>query len=119
MIEVLSLVTHGVFYLVAAFAIVVCILTANNMSSTTNPYMRNCMKLIIVGVMAQVWAIWYDLGSVWQALAGAPILAGIAGWLVFDRYHNNPELIAIADWFRFHCHLVRQWLQDKFRKVKS
>jgi hypothetical protein len=118
-LDLLNAIAHGIFYFFAVVGIGVCILTANNMTENTCVCMRGCLKLIIFGLLAQVAAVWYELHAAVQAVAATPIVIGISGWLIFDKYRAHEELDLLAFMLRMSWRHFRDRLSRIFRKLKK
>lgn len=102
------LIFNLVFYISAALLATLCIFTANNMSSGTCGRMKACLLMIVVGMVGIVMATFYDLPKELSMACALPIVWGITGWLLFDRYRAYTEI----DQFM-------EWVIDQIYKVKT
>lgn len=85
------------FYLSAAILALILVLTANNMSKATCGCMKVCLFLIGIGMLGLLIAVHYQLPSWLGVLCLLPILWGITGWLIFDRYRAHEDLARMRD----------------------
>jgi ABC-type iron transport system FetAB permease component len=88
---------HGLFYLSAGALAVVCVYTAHNMSADTCVCIKRCFVLIVAGLIGFVMAVFYDWPKWASMLAVIPIVWGITGWLLFDRYRAHEKMWRIYD----------------------
>jgi hypothetical protein len=91
---------HALVYLSAILLAIVCIYTANNMSEKTCHCIRNCFYLIVAGLLGMVLAVYYEWDKWLSMLAMLPIVWGITGWLMFDRYRAHEHIGRIYDQLR-------------------
>jgi len=99
-----------VFYLSAALLAAVCVFTANNMTKHTYGAMKFCLIMLTVGLVALVLAVHYELPRWTKTLAILPILWGVTGWIVLDRYRAHSDLNDFRNWILDRIYYLRQWL---------
>lgn len=109
-----------VLYLSAFFLAVVCVYTAHNMTTNTCVCIKRCFYLIVGGLVGLVMAVFYDFNKWLSMLSMLPIVWGVTGWLLFDRYRAHESIGRIYDdimdiWYELR-YRVRGFV-DKARKA--
>lgn len=97
------------FYVSAAMLASVCIFTANNMSRHTCRCMKTCLIMLTFGLVCLVLSVHYELPRWTKTISTLPILWGVTGWLVFDRYRAHNDLNMVRDYIQDRLYYVRQW----------
>lgn len=94
-------VLHFLFYLSSALCAFTCIRIASVMNEATRQCMKNCLRLVTIGLVIFVMLVFYEIRGWPRLVASLPIIWGITGWLFFDhRYKENNDLLSLLEWFR-------------------
>lgn len=100
MVEIQSFV-NLLFYISSAICAFTCIRIASVMNGSTRKCLKNCLRLVTIGLVMLVLLVFYDVRGIPRLLASLPIIWGITGWLFFDhRYKANNDLLSLLEWFR-------------------
>lgn len=99
-----------VFYLSSLVLAAVCVFTANNMSRTTCPCMKVCLIMVTLGLICSVLTVFYELPRWAKLVSTLPILWGVTGWLVFDRYRAHEDLNQVRNYILDKIYYLKQLL---------
>lgn len=98
------------FYLSALLMAAVCIFTANNMSSGTCRCMKSFLIMIVIGLTCLVCSIFYSQPPWYRLVSMLPIMWGITGWLLFDRYRAHEDLDRFRDYLLEIIFYIKNWI---------
>lgn len=103
----------GIFYISALLLALLCIFTANNMSRVTCDCLRACLLLVVAGLACLVCSVFYCPPKWYTLTPMLPIMWGLTGWLLFDRYRAHEDIDLLREFVLMQIFYLKEWINGR------